>query len=73
MATPLFLEVFGEYFGDELKDDLSLAVMDKCNLDIDNRSLLISLSSDTYIKQSVLLEVSNTLKSYLKLLQFLLV
>ena len=67
MATPLFLEVFGEYFGTELKDDLSLAVMDKCNLDIESRTLLVSLNSDKYIKRSVLGEISNTLKTYLKL------
>ena len=67
MATPLFLDVFGEYFGDDIKSDLLAAVMSKCNLDIESRTLLVSLNSDKYIKRSVLGEVSNTLKTYLKL------
>ena len=67
MATPLFLDVFGEYFGDDIKSDLLAAVMSKCNLDIESRTLLVSLNSDKYIKRSLLGEVSNTLKTYLKL------
>ncbi|MBQ2266535.1 MAG: hypothetical protein II342_03945, partial [Clostridia bacterium] len=67
MATPLFLDVFGEYFGDDIKSDLLAAVMSKCNLDIESRTLLVSLNSDKYIKRSVLGEISNTLKTYLKL------
>ncbi len=67
MLTPKFLEIFGEYFSSELQNKFLDAVMKKCDLDINNRTLKISLYSDTYIRREFILTAADTLKGLLKL------
>ena len=67
MATPMFCEIFGDFIGAELKEALSGALLKKCNLDPDTRSLKAGLYSDTYISRATVNEAVTTLKNLLKL------
>ncbi len=69
MASPKFLEVFGEYFENNQFDELLNAVMKKCKLDINDRTLSIILYSDTYICRSTVLALSSRLKEILRLIK----
>ena len=67
MATPLFCEIFGDFLSQELREKLNGAILKKCNLDTENRTLLAGLFCDTYISRGVLVELTSSIKSLLKL------
>ena len=67
MATPRFLDIFSLYFDQPLNEVLSDAVLEKCSLDIDSRSLNILIGSKVYINRENRNKICNNLKSALKL------
>ena len=67
MATPRFLDIFSLYFDGALNDALKDALLEKCSLDIDSRSLNIEIKSTAYINRENSLKINNSLKSTLKL------
>lgn len=67
MATPRFLDIFSLYFDQPLNEVLSDAVLEKCSLDIDSRSLNILIGSKVYITRENRIKIYNTLKSALNL------
>lgn len=67
MATPRFLDIFSLYFDQPLNGVLSDAVLEKCSLDIDSRSLNILIGSKVYITRENRNKIYNTLKSALNL------
>ena len=67
MATPRFLDIFSLYFDSALNDALKDALLEKCSLDIDSRSLNIEIKSTAYINRENSFKINNSLKSALKL------
>ena len=67
MATPRFLDIFSLYFDQPLNEVLSDAVLEKCSLDIDSRSLNILIGSKVYITRENRNKICNNLKSALNL------
>ena len=67
MATPRFLDIFSLYFDQPLNEVLSDAVLTKCSLDIDSRSLNILIGSKVYITRENRNKIYSALKSALKL------
>ena len=43
MATPLFCEIFGDFLNTELREKLNGAILKKCDLDTDARTLIAGL------------------------------
>ena len=67
MVTPRFLDIFSLYFDSALNDALKDALLEKCSLDIDSRSLNIEIKSTAYINRENSFKINNSLKSALKL------
>ena len=67
MATPRFLDIFSLYFDQPLNEVLSDAVLTKCSLDIDSRSLNILIGSKVYITRENRNKIYSALKSALNL------
>ena len=67
MATPRFLDIFSLYFDQPLNEVLSDAVLEKCSLDIESRSLNILIGSKVYITRENRNKIYSALKSALKL------
>ena len=67
MATPRFLDIFSLYFDQPLNEVLSDAVLEKCSLDIDSRSLNILIGSKVYITRENRNKIYSALKSALNL------
>lgn len=67
MAKALFSDIFGIYFGDELSEIIVGIRVEKCKLDIENRSLCAELRSEGYITKENQLEICNKLKNALQL------
>ncbi len=67
MAKPLFAEVFGQYLGETLCEAIKNSVINKCQLNIEQRSLKLEILADTYIKREKQQEIKNRLKEVLKL------
>ena len=68
MAKPLFSEIFGAYFGEELNNALSGCTVEGCKLSMEERTLELALHSSDYINRNVQTEIINTLKSVLRLI-----
>ncbi|MBR4072801.1 MAG: hypothetical protein IKK24_02555, partial [Clostridia bacterium] len=60
-------DLFGDYLDPQLNSDFKDALVAECELDMEDRTMLISLVSDTYIKADSLLKFRNTVKQLLKL------
>ncbi len=67
MATPLFCEIFGEFLSEELRQKFGGAILKKCKLDTENRSLAAGLYCDTYISHDTVVEATAVLNKLLKL------
>ena len=67
MATPLFCEIFGDFLSEELRQKFSGAILKKCNLDTESRSLVAGLYCDTYISHETVVEATSVLNRLLKL------
>ena len=67
MATPRFLDIFSLYFDQPLNEVLNDAVLTKCSLDIDSRSLNILIGSKVYITRENRNKIYSALKSALNL------
>ena len=67
MATPRFLDVFSECVDNGLAQLLKDAMLCRCNLDIDARSLDIELKTETYITHENQIKLNLVLKNALKL------
>ena len=67
MATPRFLDVFSECFGAKAPNSLENALLSKCNLNIDERSLEVLITSPNYITNADQMAVTTALKTALQL------
>ena len=67
MATPLFLDIFSLYLSEELSALLNTATVEKCKLDIDERSLNVTVNSKLYLDSQNCDQIHNALKNALKL------
>lgn len=66
MSKPTFYDVFGIYFKN-IYPSVRYSIVDKCNLDIEERELNITLAAEAYIIDEELRETRETLKEALKL------
>lgn len=63
-----FKEVFGKTTGYIAKDpSIDGALVSSCSLDAERRTLMVSLSSESYLSKSVLLDIKNQITKALKL------
>lgn len=67
MAKPLFSDIFGGFITGEYSQRLDGALIEKCRLDTEKRTLNITLQLNSYISRTDSLDLSNVLKSALKL------
>ena len=66
---PLFSDIFGMYFGEEVNNILKESQIEKCNLDINKRTLQAEIKSNGYINKDTQINIQNTIKDTLKLLE----
>ena len=67
MAKALFADIFGAYFAQEVNDAVGTASIEKCELDIENRTLNVQMSSENYINRELQINIQNNLREILKL------
>ena len=67
MGKALLSELFGTYLTDSLDETAGKAVVEKCRLDIENRTLDMELYSENYIDRKTLSDTENAIKTALKL------
>ncbi|MBQ3052129.1 MAG: PolC-type DNA polymerase III [Clostridia bacterium] len=67
MGKPTFSCIFGNCLEDSLMSLIGDKAIEKCNLDIESRSLSVEISCDTYIQRELQLNIQNTVKAMLKL------
>ncbi len=67
MPTNKFVDIFGDYVSSESAAALSLGVIDKCELSLEERSLDLGVSFKEYIKAEMLHKAQNEIKSALSL------
>ena len=67
MGKPCFKEIFGCYFDEQLKNTIENSLVEKCELDIEKRSLNILLKPEGYVEKELQKKISNSLISALKL------
>ncbi len=66
MQRPSFSDIFGVYLSQNIKE-VEKAVVLKCSLDMENRSLIAEISSEAYISRENQFNVINGVKDALKL------
>ena len=66
MQRPSFSDIFGVYLSQNIKE-VEKAVVLKCSLDMENRSLIAEISSEAYISRENQFDVINGVKEALKL------
>ena len=66
MQRPSFSDIFGVYLSQNIKE-VEKAVVLKCSLDMENRSLIAEISSEAYISRENQFNVINAVKEALKL------
>ncbi|MBR7131947.1 MAG: PolC-type DNA polymerase III [Clostridia bacterium] len=67
MPKATFSDVFGALVPQEKNTDLGNAAVEKCALDTENRSIIAVIFSESYINRQTQLNVTQTIKSALKL------
>ena len=67
MSKPKFSDIFGMCIHQELFNLIADRVIEKCNLDTENRSLTIELGTENYIEKETQLKIQNELKDALRL------
>ena len=67
MAKPLFSEIFGMYLGDELNSVVAECLLERCELDMENRSVEAVIRSDYYIDKETQHKIMELTKKALKL------
>lgn len=67
MGKALFSDIFGMYLGDELNNKVKDCLVEKCNLDVENRSLNAVLQAEDYINKTEQIEITDKIKTLLKL------
>ena len=68
MAKPLFTQIFGECFSEEIKGLLENCIIEECKLNLDDRRLFVTVSSEKYINRELQNNITNALKQSLKLI-----
>ncbi len=66
MSKALFIDIF-DNLGGSLTEMLANSVLEECHLDIENRSLKITVNSPNYVSRQAQLEVAAVLRESLKL------
>ncbi|MBQ8793762.1 MAG: hypothetical protein IJZ63_03340, partial [Clostridia bacterium] len=66
MSKALFIDIF-DNLGGSLTGMLANSVLEECHLDIENRSLKITVNSPNYVSRQAQLEVAAVLRESLKL------
>ena len=67
MAKPLFSEIFGMYLGDELNSVVAECLLERCELDMENRSVEAVIRSDYYIDKETQHKIMELTKQALNL------
>ncbi len=67
MPKPLFSEIFGDFLNKEMLNALKTAYIDRCNLDLNERTLNALVYSDTYISKALQGDICYATKTALKL------
>ena len=67
MSKPKFSDIFAMCIHQELFNLIADRVIEKCNLDTENRSLTIELGTENYIEKETQLKIQNELKDALRL------
>ena len=67
MSYPLFSDIFGMYFNEQVDSVLSNGRVSSCKLDMEERTLLAEITSESYIDREIQLNITDTLKTLLKL------
>ena len=67
MEKPLFSEIFGMYLGDELNSVVAECLLERCELDMENRSVEAVIRSDYYIDKETQHKIMELTKKALKL------
>ena len=62
MGKPTFSCIFGNCLEDSLMSLIGDKAIEKCNLDIESRSLSVEISCDTYIQRELQLKTVNSTK-----------
>jgi len=67
MAKALFADIFGAYFNNDINNAVGKAYIEKCELDIENRTLNVQIEAENYINKAIQLNIQNDLKDILRL------
>ena len=67
MARPKFSDIFGACIGEELSAIVGDKYLEKCDLDIETRNLLLCINTENYISKETAQNIQNALKMALKL------
>lgn len=67
MAKPHFAEIFGSALDGKFMDLIGQGIVHKCELDIENRSLFLTVEPPCYISKDEQTNIKNALKNALKL------
>ena len=67
MAKALFADIFGAYLNNDINNAVGKAYIEKCELDVENRTLNVQIEAENYINKSIQLNIQNELMGILKL------
>jgi len=67
MAKANFSDLFGMYIPTEINEKVGNSVVEKCNLDIQSRSMKIEIKADFYIDRTTQINIEQAIKQALKL------